>query len=299
MPLTLMYVTNDPAVARIAERSGVDWIFVDLEIIGKQARQGHLDTVISGHTIEDVRAVRAAVTKSQLLVRTNPIHDGSAAEIDAVIEAGADIVMLPFFTRRQEVAAFVEMVAGRAKVCLLVETPQAAESLDRILCVEGIDYVHIGLNDLHLGYGRQFMFELLADGTVERLCRRLRKAEVTYGFGGIARLGMGELPAEAIVAEHYRLGSTMAILSRSFCNMNTESDLGRVADLFRLEVAKIRDYEASLEHREASFFENNRLRVVRAVWRICEERASYARALDQVMSLDRARRQTELGAVRV
>ena len=28
MPLTLMYVTNDPAVALIAERSGVDWIFV-------------------------------------------------------------------------------------------------------------------------------------------------------------------------------------------------------------------------------------------------------------------------------
>lgn len=299
MPLTLMYVTNDPAVARIAERSGVDWIFVDLEIIGKRARQGHLDTVISGHTIEDVRAVRAAVTKSQLLVRTNPIHDGSAAEIDAVIEAGADIVMLPFFTRCQEVAAFVEMVAGRAKVCLLVETPQAADSLDRMLCVEGIDYVHIGLNDLHLGYGRQFMFELLADGTVERLCRRLRKTGVTYGFGGIARLGMGELPAEAIVAEHHRLGSTMAILSRSFCNMNTEPDLGRVADLFRDEVARLRDFEASLDHRDASFFESNRLRVVQAVWRICEQRAAYAHAFDHAASLHRAARHAELGAMPV
>ena len=36
------------------------------------------------------------------------------------------------------------------------------------------------------------------------------------GFGGIARLGFGMLPAEHVIAEHYRLGSTAVILSRSF-----------------------------------------------------------------------------------
>ena len=41
---------------------------------------------------------------------------------------------------------------------------------------------------------------------------------IPYGFGGIAQLGQGTLPAENIIAEHYRLGSSMAILSRSFCN---------------------------------------------------------------------------------
>ena len=46
MPLKLMYITNDDTVARIAEDSGVDWIFVDLEVKGKEERQGHLDTVI-------------------------------------------------------------------------------------------------------------------------------------------------------------------------------------------------------------------------------------------------------------
>lgn len=274
MSLTLMYLTHQPEVARIAQGSGVDWIFVDLEIHGKHARQGHLDTVISGHTVNDVRAVRAVVDRAHLLVRVNPMHDGSQREIDEVIDAGADIVMLPFFHTRQEVADFVRIVAGRTKVCLLVETPQAVANLEDILTVPGIDYLHVGLNDLHLGYGLPFMFDLLADGTVERLCRRFARAGITYGFGGIARLGMGELPAEAVVAEHYRLGSSMAILSRSFCNLSTEPDLGRVANLFAHEVVRIREYEAALAEQGPGFFDDNRRNVVTTVQRISARRAA-------------------------
>ena len=40
-----MYITNNPDVAVIAEESGVDRIFVDMEFIGKDIRQGGLDTV--------------------------------------------------------------------------------------------------------------------------------------------------------------------------------------------------------------------------------------------------------------
>ena len=36
MPLKLMYITNDPSVAKIAESAGVDRIFVDMEYIMKQ-----------------------------------------------------------------------------------------------------------------------------------------------------------------------------------------------------------------------------------------------------------------------
>jgi len=39
MPLKLMYITNDAEIAKIAENAGVDWIFVDLEINGKEERQ--------------------------------------------------------------------------------------------------------------------------------------------------------------------------------------------------------------------------------------------------------------------
>ena len=62
MPLKLMYITNRPDVAVIAERNGVDRIFVDMEYIGKAERQGKMDTVQNHHTVEDIKRVRAAIT---------------------------------------------------------------------------------------------------------------------------------------------------------------------------------------------------------------------------------------------
>jgi len=97
-----------------------------------------------------------------------------------------------------------------------VETPEAVRNIDSILGESGIDYIHIGLNDLHLGYRMKFMFEPLVDGTVEMLCKKIKQKSIPYGFGGIARLGTGLLPAENILAEHYRLGSSMVILSEAF-----------------------------------------------------------------------------------
>lgn len=124
--------------------------------------------------------------------------------------------MLPFFKTRHEVEMFVSLVDGRAQTCLLLETPEAVSEVDSIIRVDGIDYVHVGLNDLHLGYGMKFMFELLANGTVDMLCTKFREKGVPFGFGGVARLGGGLLPAEYVLSEHYRLGSSMVILSRSF-----------------------------------------------------------------------------------
>ncbi len=259
MALKLMYITNKENVARIAEDSGVDWIFIDLEINGKEERQGHLDTVISRHHIEDVRKIKNVLTKAELLVRVNPIYEDSKCEIDKVIEDGADIVMLPFFKTKEEVAEFSNHVCGRAKTMLLLETPEAAESIDDILSVDGIDYVHIGLNDLHLGYGMKFMFELLADGTVEKLCKKIRNRGIPYGFGGIAQLGHGELPAEYVIAEHHRIGSSMAILSRSFCNVNKIKGIEEAQEVFNRGVSEIREYEGKLKDKSKEFFDENRM----------------------------------------
>lgn len=245
MPLKLMYITNNPEVARLAESCGVDRIFVDLEMLGKEARQGHLDTVISRHSMEDVSAIRGAITQSKLLVRVDPVNPDSQRQIDEVIARGADIVMLPMFTTTDEVRSFVQMVNGRARTCLLLETPQAMVRIDDILSVPGIDEVHIGLNDLHLGLGLDFMFELLSSGIVEYICKRIRAHGIPYGFGGIARIGYGMLPAEKIICEHYRLQSGMAILSRSFCDAN-RLPIDEVRNVFQEGVRNIRAYEASL-----------------------------------------------------
>ena len=218
MSLTLMYITNNPEIAQIAENAGVDRIFIDLETVGKEERQHNMDTVKSFHSISDIGEVRAVLTKAELLVRINKIYPGSENEINEVIERGADVVMLPYFKTVEEVKNFLDIIAGRVKTTLLLETPEAVGLLDKILALDGIDEVHIGLNDLHLGYHRKFMFELLADGTVEKICKKAKERGLKYGFGGIARIGYGALPAERIIREHYRMDSTMAILSRSFCN---------------------------------------------------------------------------------
>ena len=270
MPLKLMYITNRPDVAKIAEKNGVDRIFVDMEYIGKDERQGKMDTVQNHHTIEDVKNVRAVLNKAELLVRINPIHEAteeycsSKEEIDAVIEAGADIVMLPYFKTIQEVYDFLSIVNGRVKTMLLLETKEAVAILDVILTMKDIDEIHIGLNDLSLSYGKTFMFELLTDGTVERLCRKLELAGMFYGFGGIASLGRGMVPAEMIIKEHYRLGSHMAILSRSFCNINNFEELDAVEEVFYRGVREIRTLEKECgEH--LKYFSDNRKELTAAV----------------------------------
>lgn len=276
MALKLMYITNRPDVACIAENAGVDRVFVDMEYIGKADRQGGMDTVQSRHTLEDVAAIRAVLTKAQLMVRCNPIHGATAEygssreEIDGIIARGADVIMLPYFKTVEEVRKFIEYVDGRAVTLLLVETPEAVACIDEILELPGIDELFIGLNDLSLGYGRKFMFELLADGTVEKLCEKFRKKGIPYGFGGIASLGKGLLPSEYVIMEHYRLGSTCAILSRSFCNMSREADAKRVETIFQRGLQEIRRFEATCPQR-LDEYESNRLNVADIVKKIVEQ----------------------------
>lgn len=245
--LKLMYITNQPDIAKVAEDAGVDWIFIDLEILGKEDRQGHLDTVISKHHVSDIKPIRDVLKKSKLLVRINPINDNSKKEIDEVIKNGAEIIMLPFFKSHQEVKKFIEYVNNRAEICLLLETPESVEDLDNIVALKGIDYIHIGLNDLHLGYNLKFMFELLTNGTVEKIINKIKQTNIVYGFGGIARLGEGDLPADNIIIEHYRLQSSMAILSRTFLNTKNIKDMKEVHDVFRNGIKKIRDFEDKVQ----------------------------------------------------
>lgn len=274
MSLKLMYITNKPAVAEIAEQAGVDWIFLDMEFIGKDARQGGLDTVQNHHTVKDVANIKAAVKKAKLLVRVNPIHEAlpdypsSKDEIDATIKAGADIVMLPFFKTVEEVKQFVRYVNGRAKTLLLMETVEAANLVDEILEVPGIDMIHLGLNDMHLELGMKFMFELLANGTVEKLGKKIEAKDIPFGFGGIATLDGGALPGSMVLKEHVRLGSSMVIVSRSFCNTDIVTDLNEVKRIFDKGISGLRALEKEASQADAAYLEENRKAVVAAVNKI-------------------------------
>lgn len=274
MALKLMYITNNPTIATIAERAGVDWVFLDMEFIGKDSRQGGLDTVQNHHTVKDIVTIRHSVKKASVLVRVNPIHEASQdypsskEEIESAIDAGADIIMLPFFKRVDEVKSFIRIVDGRAKTLLLLETVEAAEVIDKILEVPGIDMIHLGLNDMHLELGMKFMFELLANGTVEKLGEKIKAKGIPFGFGGIATLDGGALPGAMILKEHVRLGSSMVIVSRSFCNTEIVTDLDEIRRVFDKGISELRALEKEALKADAAYFEENRRAVIAAVNKI-------------------------------
>jgi hypothetical protein len=269
--MDLILITNDPARAACAQAAGVDRVMIDLEVNGKDARQGHLDTVISRHTLADLEPVRAVLGTTELLVRVNPLEAGSRDEIDRCIAGGARTIMLPMFTRAAEVRRFVELVGGRARTCLLLETPQAFVRADDVLDCPGIDEVHIGLNDLHLGMGLTFMFELLAHGIVERLAGQLASRGIKFGFGGVARVGGGPLSARLVLSEHVRLGSSQVILSRDFQKIFEEP--GPAAARFATEVRVLRDNLADLKGNSAAQLAENAREVQRVVKALVEKKS--------------------------
>ena len=212
--------------------------------------------------------MRPIVKTAELLVSVNPIHketskySDSKEEIENVIQAGADVIMLPMFKSTEEIQKFVPYVDGRAKTQLLVETAEAVENIDEILEIPGIDEIHIGLNDLHLAYHMDFMFELICGDIVKKLCMKFNEKKIKYGFGGIARVGYGMLPAEHIIAEHYHLGSTAAILSRGFCDANTVKDPLEIESIFIEGVKNIRIKEEEVSKYSEVEYQKN-LQIIR------------------------------------
>lgn len=157
-PLIVFFITNRPDVALVAEKYGVDRIWIDLETRGKEQRQHNLNTVKSHHSISDISAIKPLLSRADMMVRINSWYEGSPKEIEDVIAAGADIIMLPYWKTVEEVRAFLDAVHGRCKTSLLLETKEAVECIDQVLAMGGFDEIHIGLNDLHLSYGMSFMF---------------------------------------------------------------------------------------------------------------------------------------------
>ena len=278
--IEFIYITNNPELAQHAQECGVDRIMIDLEYIGKRERQGYLDTVISGHSLQDINSVREVLHNSKLQVRVNPIYSGSKKEINDVISRGADIIMLPMFKTSKEVDTFISIIDGRTIVCLLLETSQALVRVDDILRVKGIDEIYIGLNDLYLSMGLDFMFEPLSGGVVEYLATKIKKSGIRFGFGGISRLGKGTIDSRLILSEHVRLGSQAVILSRDFHSRAKSLDeLKTLMDL-KEEIKKIRSYIFYLLGVPEEELLRNREKIANSVWKYINTKES-----DQIFHL--------------
>jgi 2-keto-3-deoxy-L-rhamnonate aldolase RhmA len=243
-------ITNDPHIASDAQKAGVSRVMVDLESHGKKERQASRATFISTHEKEDVSRMRDVLGATRLIVRINPWQGGSPDEIDHAIGEGADLVMLPMITSLRHVDAFLNHVGDRAIPLPLIETGYSMAQIGHIAARSEISEVYIGLNDLHLSLGLDFLFEPLGLGLVDWMAEKVKAHGKAFGFGGIATMHSGELPAERILGEHVRLGSSAVILSSRFGkDIQIDQHPGRAA---RIEAALIsmREVYEGLKQRE-------------------------------------------------
>jgi hypothetical protein len=244
--INLFYITNNISEAQIVDKLDIDWIFIDLETVGKKDRQIGRNTVMSDHSIRDVKKIRRVINNTKILLRCNPIGIHSKKEIEEINKtSGIDMVMLPFFKTVKEVKMFIELLdTSKVEPTLLIETTSALDNLNDILKLYPFKYVHIGLNDIHIERNTSFMFEPYIDGLLDKTTSILRSNNKKFGIGGIGKIGSDLLPTpECVINEHIRLKSSGVILSRSFKgNFSEESK-----ELFETEltqsVIKFRKHE--------------------------------------------------------
>lgn len=275
--MTFLMIVDDAEIARYVHRNGVSRLFVDLEYMGKDLRQKHLDSWKSRQEPRDVSRIREAVPDGHLLVRVNPLHDGSANEIEDVLARGADSVMLPMFRTVDDLSRFLDMVGGHAEAVPLVETADALRAVPEIADRLSLTRLHFGLNDLHLDMKLDFMFEPLAKGMLEDAAAALRSNGIAFGIGGVARAGEGIVSPENLLGEHVRLGSDAAILSRTLHRRATDlSHLQSEMD-FPKELARLQQIYADFLSQGPEQLEQNRTetadRIQAAVQTIRNKRA--------------------------
>ncbi len=261
--LDLLFITNDIDIARIAEKSGVNRIWIDLETKGKEERQQAFNTVISRHCIEDIRRISPVLSAAKTLVRINPWDYDSKKEIDDVIDAGADIIMLPYWKSIEEAWNFLSYVNKRIKTILLLETKEAVNCLKDVVNLPLLDEIHVGLNDLRISYGYSNMFEAYANGLLEYISAVINEKDVPFGIGGIGSFFKTYSPTpQELILEQYRLGSKAVILSRSFCDVNEIKDVIVIEETLKKGIETLRQVESEAMQMSIEELYRNHLKVV-------------------------------------
>lgn len=240
MNFNFWMITNSPSIANHIVENGVKRIFIDLEKLGKKKRQSNLNTWISDHSESDIELIKKNISRGEILVRINPLNKNTKDEIDQVLSNNVDYIMMPMINCYEDVQEFLSLLKKRAKFIPLIETKNSIYDIERILDDPEIHEVYIGLNDLRISMKSKFLFEPLLNGLLEETALKINKRKIKWGFGGIARSGVGEIPCENILGEHIRLGSNNVILSRSFhSNYNTLKEFNQNIN-FKKELMKLK-----------------------------------------------------------
>ncbi len=252
-------ITDNTRLAAAADDAGVDRIGIDIELLGKAERQAGHDARFSHHGWEDLAALRRVVKRAALFTRINPVHNETAAEIEAALGLGAGVLMLPSFRTAREVEEFVRLVRGRARAVILVELAPAVARIREILDVPGVDEVMIGLNDLHLEFGVANHFEMLVSPVLDLLAAEVARRGLPLAVGGLALPGDTRLPIppDLVYAQYPRLGASGAWIARSFSAPDMKTAVqemrNRLDDWAGATTEQLEDARRELARRAASW----------------------------------------------
>jgi citrate lyase beta subunit len=216
--LRLWLIASDVGLIRAIFAGGVDRVLVDLETAGKAERQAGRGLFLSSQRPQDIDALRPVTPAGALFVRLDPWGEASGAQIEDALARGADGLMLPYFRSEEPVLRFVDAVAGRAFVCPLVETGGAVDRLAALLESGAVSEFHVGLNDLAIDLGHGSLQALWGHPMLDRIAQIAAAAGTPFGIGGVTDPRMTALPVDPrwVLSEQRRLGSTRALLGRSF-----------------------------------------------------------------------------------
>lgn len=211
--LDLILFENDPELARVHLEAGVRSFMIDLEVLGKDLRQLGFDTEIRPGTLDALSAI-SSIDGATTWCRVNRFGEHTGEEIEAVIEAGADVILLPMAESMAEVDAYVGLVGQRCRAAVMIETQVLAE-VSPDLRELPLNYAFFGLNDFAISRGGGSIFNALADGSVERVRKAL--PDIGFGVGGLTDIRRGSpIPSARLLEEMERLQCDFTFLRRSF-----------------------------------------------------------------------------------
>jgi hypothetical protein len=243
----LFLFTTDPQTIQGAVNAGVDGIIVDWESAGKINRQAGYDTQINQSTIEDLEKVRKA-TDAHVICRVNGYSDHTSVEIEKAIQAEANEILLPMVRTAGEVERTLEIINGRCKLGILVETIAAAGIASK-LNEFPLSRVYAGLNDLAIDRKLENIFISVEDGTVEQIRKDF---SVPFGFGGLTLPEKGDpIPCRYLMGEMARLNCDFTFLRRSFLRDIKGRDM-------MIEVPRIRKTLMDMNQRTRAQVEEDR-----------------------------------------
>jgi hypothetical protein len=208
--MKLILITNDIQEISLASRHGIHTILVDLERGSKISRQKGKSLFISDHKLDDLDRIRRVFPDLEIITRINSLHRGSTEEVDAVLQAGTDAVMVPYFQTADE----------------LFEMIRSIESLESCHRRVGFHTCHFGLNDLALEQGWDSIFHAFQWPPFEQALSAARALQLSFGIAGVANQLDNSLPVDPceFFARQVSLGGRNFWLSRSFRSILRLSD---------------------------------------------------------------------------